>query len=421
MKTFFAEGYGCSLNISETEQTAGFLLGEGFKKVSNFKKADFVIINTCSVKQVTEQRMLSRIKFLFEEKKPSAKLFVMGCLASAQHDSVAKIDKRIIVLDNSLASLCRALGIREKDFSPEIVPLRERDFISIIPASIGCLGACTYCSAKIARKQLFSYSVESINSAFVSALKGNKLSRPAKEVWLTSQDLGCYGFDINSSLPRLLKRLLSNKGDFRIRLGMMNPNHFMKIKDELLELMKDERVYKFLHLPLQSGSDSVLKLMNRGYSVKDFVECVDYARKIFPNITIATDVIAGFPKESDADFSKTLKVLGSVRPDIVNISRFGKRKGTIAEKMTGQLLEGVKKDRTRVLTKFCNELFADKNKHLLGAELECLVSEKAKNGFNARTNEYNTVFVREGFGEFVLVRIEEVKSHYLVGKVLRVF
>ncbi len=420
MKSFFIEGYGCSLNIAETESAAGFLFENGFSKVDDFKKADFVIINTCSVKQTTEQRMISRIKFLFENKKSSAKLFVTGCLAGAQHESVAKLSKEIIVLDNSLASLCRALGIKEQNFSPKINPIKGREFISIIPASTGCLGACSYCSARIARKQLYSYSPKSINVAFVNALKKSKSSHASKEFWLTSQDLGCYGFDINSSLPKLLGVLLQNKGNYRIRLGMMNPNHFEKIKSNLLPLMRDERVYKFLHLPLQSGSNKILKSMNRGYSVNDFLKCVSYARKVIPSITIATDIIVGFPGETDSDFEKTLEVLKKVKPDIVNISRFGKRKGTPAEKMGGQLTEGEKKDRSRLLTKFCNDLFSDKNKHLVGKEVRCLVSEKAKNGFNARTDEYNTVFVREGFGKFVVARIEEVRTHYLIGKVIRI-
>jgi len=421
MKCFFVEGYGCSLNLAESEQIAGFLIENGFKKVDDFRLADFVIINTCSVKQVTEQRMISRIKFLFENKKSLSTLFVTGCLASAEHDLVAKINANIVVLDNSLASLCVALGIKVNNFSPMISSCKEKEFISIIPASVGCLGSCTYCSAHLARKELHSYDPKSIDLALKNALVGDKLNSPSKEIWLTSQDLGCYGFDIGSSVPKLLKLLLKNKGEFRLRLGMMNPNHFIKIRRSLLPLMKDERVYKFLHLPLQSGSDKILKLMNRKYSVGDFLECVKFARKFIPNVTIATDIIVGFPGETELDFKKTLAVLKKVQPDIVNISRFGKRKGTLAEKMSGQINEVEKKRRSKILANFCDELFAGKNRDFVGKDVCCLVSERTKNGFNARTNEYNTVFVREGFGCFVVARIEEVRAHYLVGKVIRTF
>ena len=419
MRSFFVEGYGCSLNISETESVAGFLRKSGFEQVSDFASADFVIINTCSVKQVTEQRMLSRISFLFQKKKLGAKLIVVGCLAAAQGGTVSKINKEIIVLDTKLSSLCRALGLPVKDFSPEIIPIKSHELISIIPISTGCLGNCAYCSARIARKNLVSYSQESICKAVENALSVSMSSSASREIWLTSQDLGCYGFDINSSLPNLLKEILKIKGDFRIRLGMMNPNHFIKIKEDLMPLFADKRLYKFLHLPLQSGSDKILSLMNRKYSVKDFVGCVDYARLQVSEITIATDIIAGFAGESEADFKKTLSILKKIKPDVVNISRFGKRVGTLAQKMSDQVSEQVKKDRSRVLTKLCDSIFEKKNKNVVGACFECLVSERANNGFNARTNSYSTVFVKSGFGEFVLVRITQLRKHYLVGDVVK--
>jgi len=414
VKRFFIEGYGCSLNISETEQIAGVLKENGFVSVNDFKHANFIIINTCSVKQVTEQRMLSRINFLLENKKPESKLIVSGCLASAQAESISDISKEIIVLNNSLSSLCRALGLREKEFSPEITPVKSKELISIIPISTGCLGSCAYCSARLARKQLHSYPVESINAGFKRAI-----SSGSKEVWLTSQDLGCYGFDINSSLPVLVKKLLENKGHFRIRLGMMNPNHFLKIKKELMPLFSDERLYKFLHLPLQSGSDFVLKSMNRKYLIKDYLSCIKFARKSVPKISISTDIIVGFPNESEKDFKKTLAMIKKIRFDVVNISRFGKRKGTIAESMTGQLTEEEKKRRSTLLNAFCDFGFFEKNKKLVGKEVTCLVSEKVNDGFNGRTNEYKPVFLEKGYGSFVKVKIIAAKPHFLRGKVLR--
>ncbi len=418
MRSFYTEGYGCSLNLSETEMINGFLVKNGFSPVNDFKKADFVIINTCSVKQVTEQRMLFRIKFLLKEKKLGAKLLVFGCLASAQHEMVEKISPQIIVLDNNLASLCSALKILPEYFSHKIIPIKSKEFISIIPISTGCLGSCTYCSARLARKELKSYPVESILHALRRAVNGEELNKPSKEIWLTSQDLGCYGFDIGSSLPKLLKEALKVNGTYRIRLGMMNPNHFMKIKEDLLPLMKDEGVYKFLHLPVQSGSNKILKSMGRNYSVKDFMECVNYARKIIPNITIATDIIVGFPNESEADFKKTIKLLEKIKPDIVNISRFGKRKGTYAEKMIGQLVESEKKNRSRFLSNVCRDFFIMNGKSFLGKEVLCLVLEKTKNGFNARTNEYKTVFVKSGYGGFVKARITQIRGHYFIGDIV---
>ncbi|VVB76547.1 tRNA-2-methylthio-N(6)-dimethylallyladenosine synthase [uncultured archaeon] len=413
MKSFFVEGYGCSLNIGETEQIAGFLRRNGFAFEPDFKKADFVIINTCSVKQATEQRMISRIKSLLGQKKSSASLIVFGCLASAQKELIAKISDELIVADTSLASLCRALKIKEQNFSPKIIPAKSKKFISILPISTGCLGACTYCSAHLARKELHSHSAESILSGMKSAL-----SLGSKEIWLTSQDLGCYGCDIGSSLPELLRELLKVEGDYRIRLGMMNPNHFKKIRKEMALLFRDERLYKFLHLPVQSGSDKILHAMNRKYSVKEFVECVSFARKNIPNVTISTDIIVGFPGENRADFAKTIAVLKKVKPNVVNISRFGKRKGTPAEKMPLQVLELEKKARSKTLAELCDSISLAQNKKLVGKKMVCLVSEEAKGGFNARTNEYRPVFVKKGFGDFAEIEIIEAKPHFFNGVVL---
>jgi len=413
MKSFFVEGYGCSLNISETEQVAGFLKENNFEQAKDFKEADFVIVNTCSVKQATEQRMIARICFLLENKKPLSKLIVMGCLASAQHETIQKVSKEIIVLDTSLASLCRVLGIKEREFSPEIIPVKSHELISIISISTGCLGNCTYCSSRLARKNLHSYSVESINFAFKKALDSG-----SKEIWITSQDLGCYGVDINSSLPKLLKELLKNKGNFRIRLGMMNPNHFLKIKKELMPLFSDERLYKFLHLPVQSGSDKLLKAMNRKYSVKDFVSCVEYARKIVPQVSISTDIIVGFPGESEKDFKKTLALVKKIRFDVFNVSRFGKRKGTLAAKMSRQVTDIEKKERSKYLADFFDKIALEKNEGVVGKEVICLVSEKVRNGFNGRTNEYKPVFLKKGFGNFARVKIILARAHFFEGEVI---
>jgi MiaB-like tRNA modifying enzyme len=369
MKTFFVEGYGCSLNVAETENIVGFFLENGFRRVFDFKEAEFVVINTCSVKSTTEQRMLSRIRFLLSQKKASAKLIVFGCLASSQKAFVQKISPELIVLDTKLSSLCSFLNLPLKDFSPEISSVSSSKFVSIIPVSVGCLGSCSYCSARLARRELSSYSIESIDFAFKKALSLGK-----KEFWITSQDLGCYGFDIGTGLPALLKVLLKNRGEFRVRLGMMNPNHFKKIRKELMPLFSDSRLYKFLHLPLQSGSNRILKSMNRMYSVKDFIECVSYARKFVPGLSVATDVIVGFPGESEKDFRETVALLKKVRPSIVNISRFGKRKGTVAEKFPLQLSEEEKKGRSRRLTVVCDGIFAEKNKKAVGKVLDCLVS-----------------------------------------------
>jgi len=356
--------------------------------------------------------MLSRIRFLFKKKNPSAKLLAVGCLASTRRKTIQDISDEIEVLDNDLASLCKAMKISSRCFSPKIIPVKAREHISILPVSTGCLGSCTYCAAHLARKDLHSYPVEEISRAFAHALLGSK------EIWLTSQDLGCYGFDIGSSLPKLLRELLKTPGSYRIRLGMMNPDHFKKIRAELMPLFKDERLYRFLHLPVQSGSNRILKKMGRHYKSGDFAECIRYARAKVPEITISTDVILGFPGETEGDFQKTLSIISRTKPDVLNIARFGKRPGTVAAKLLGQLSEAERKKRSRIVSEFSAALFLEKNKSLVGKEFSALVSERARNGFTARTQNYRPVFVSSGFGEFARVRIDKAYPNFFKGTIL---
>ncbi len=412
MKKFFLEGYGCSLNISETEKIDEFLEKNNYKRTNEIKDADFIIINTCSVKQVTEQRMLSRIEYFLFNKKESSKIIVFGCLAAHKNKELIKKFPTVFVCDTSLESLCSVLNIKKSSFSPKILGKKSNPLISIIPVSIGCLGDCTYCATKIARKNFCSHSIQEINFAFKSAI-----SSGSKEIWLTSQDLGCYGFDIKTNLAELLKVLLKNKGEYRIRLGMMNPNFLKKISPELIPLFSDERLYKFLHVPVQAGSDRILKLMNRGYRSKEFIDLVKLFRKKVKGITFSTDIIVGFPTESKNDFEKTLSLLKKTTPEVVNISRFAKRSGTKAAIFSGQLSEEVKKDYSRKLTKFCDEYMLVNNKKMIGSKVSVLVSEKKSDIlFVARTNNYRPVNVDFGYSSFVNVEIIEAYSHFFKGK-----
>ena len=412
LKKFYLEGYGCSLNISETEKIDDFLEKNNYKRTNKIKDADFIIINTCSVKQVTEQRMLSRIEYFLSNKKESSKIIVFGCLAAHKNKELTKKFPTVFVCNTSLESLCAVLGIKKLLFSPKILGKKSNPLVSIIPVSIGCLGNCTYCATKLARPNFKSYSVNEIDFAFKNALESG-----SKEIWLTSQDLGCYGFDIKTNLVDLLKVLLKNEGNYKIRLGMMNPNFLKKISADLIPLFSDERLYKFLHVPVQAGSDRILKLMNRGYKSKEFIDLVKSFRKKVKGITFSTDIIVGFPTETKKDFEKTLYLLKKTTPEVVNISRFAKRSGTKATSFSGQLSEETKKDYSRKLTKFCDEYMLINNKKTIGSKVNVLVSEKKSDIlFVARTNNYRPVNVDFGYSNFVDVEIIEAFPHFFKGE-----
>ncbi|MFH1256124.1 MAG: tRNA (N(6)-L-threonylcarbamoyladenosine(37)-C(2))-methylthiotransferase, partial [Candidatus Diapherotrites archaeon] len=328
---FFVEGYGCSLNKADTEAIKGFLQQNGFTQ-GTINNSDYVVVNTCAVKEQTENRMLKRIRELHAlSKKKEFRLIVFGCLPKISGKKISEISKKIVQLPPSLESLSKFFHLPEQPFSPSIAQARSNRFISIIPICRGCLGSCTYCSVKQARGPLKSYSIASLKKKFAQAVK------EAPEVWLTAQDLACYGKDIGSSLPELLQELLSVEGNYRVRLGMMNPAHLKPIANEMLECFQDKRLYKFLHLPVQSGSGKILKAMKRDYSPRDFLLLVKKFRSKVKGLTLSTDVIVGFPGETEKDFNATVSLLEKVKPGICNISRFGARPNTPAEKMPQQL------------------------------------------------------------------------------------
>ena len=208
-KTFFIEGYGCSLNKAETEQIAGFLESSGFQIVSKPEKAGTIIINTCAVKEPTENRMLARIKHLKKISKKNSRLIVFGCLSKINPKKISEISGDIIKIGPNLEELAKELNIKETAFSPRVKQKHSSKFVSIIPIARGCLGNCAFCATKNARGSLKSYSPAELKKKF---FRETKIPR---EIWLTAQDTACYGLDIGTSLPNLLRQFLKSKKKFQ--------------------------------------------------------------------------------------------------------------------------------------------------------------------------------------------------------------
>ncbi|RLG71241.1 MAG: hypothetical protein DRO04_00200 [Candidatus Iainarchaeum archaeon] len=406
----YVEGYGCSLNQADTAAIKALLKKNSCEFV-NAEKADIIIINTCAVKTPTENKMLRRIKELEAIKKKEAKIIVFGCLPKIHPEAVRKIDKSVILIGPKLEDLCRFFGFAEKGFSPNMDMEYENKLVATIPIARGCLGDCTYCCVKNARGKLKSYKVNEIKDGVRKALQ-----KGAKEIRLTAQDVGCYGFDIGTNIVELLGYVLEIEGEYRIRLGMMNPAHVIDIKKDLADMLREERVYRFLHLPVQSGSNKILKLMNRAYSAEDFIKLVEFLKNKVRDITIATDIIVGFPYEEEEDFRRTVELLETVKPDITNVSKYGVRPRTLAAKFK-QVDPKIKKFRSSVVSKLALRLSYENNKMLVGRKGKILVVEKGcKGNFVGRMQNYKPVVIRENrIGEFVGVEIVEAHPCYLEG------
>ncbi|RLI41021.1 MiaB/RimO family radical SAM methylthiotransferase, partial [Candidatus Bathyarchaeota archaeon] len=315
----YLKSFGCSANLADGEVLAGCLADAGYKLTDTVKEADVLIYNTCAVKGPTENRMIEILKRVPKDKK----LIVAGCLplinferlrrevrfdgvvGPAAGDKIVDVVKR--VLNGERVIFLKEAA--ENKPSLNLPRVRLNPLIGIIPISYGCLGSCAYCCVRFARGRLRSYGVQEI----VDRVEKD-LASGVREFWITSQDTACYGIDIGTNLAELLEALCNIHGDFRIRVGMMTPNGAEKILEDIIQAFKDEHIFKFIHLPVQSGDNHVLKLMRRQYSVEGFKELVKAFRRSFPEITLATVVICGFPGETGEAFNRTQRSIEEVRP-----------------------------------------------------------------------------------------------------------
>jgi MiaB/RimO family radical SAM methylthiotransferase len=237
-----------------------------------------------------------------------------------------------------------------------------------------------------------------------------------REIWLTAQDTSAYGLDHASNLVELLTQLCQVKGKFWIRVGMMNPTHVLPLLPELIDVYKNPKIFKFIHLPVQSGDNKILRMMNRKYTVTEFKHIVARFRKVFPYITLATDVICGFPGETEEAFKETCSLLHAINPDAVNISKFYSRPNTPAENML-QLKSHVIKQRSKRLSQLVHHLTYQRNETWRHWNGEVLVDEKGREAsWIARNYAYKPLVLQtpsQLLGHFINVRVTKVHSTYL--------
>lgn len=407
------------MNRSDSQIMETLLLKAGWTRVSKPWDADVLILNTCNVKTPTEQRMIHRANVLSQY----GPLVAAGCMAKSQPELLRPYSK-VLVAPRSLEMIVEAASLALKGGRGEFLGWKrvdkasyERepiDLIGIAPVAEGCLGSCTYCITKLARGNLTSFPKESI-----AGRVRDFLMKGAVEIWLTAEDMGVYGWDIGTDLPSLLEDLVSIDGNFRIRVGMITPNFALKMMDRLLNSFRSEKIYKFFHLPVQSGSNRILKLMGREYTREEFISLVRKIRERYPDSTISTDIIVGFPGESDDDFNETLKVLEVTEPDVVNLSRFGPRPKTPAASLP-QLPVDLVKERSKEASKLIESIKERRNERFVGEEVIVLASEVTPKGTQGRTQSYKPVALGDVEpGYFYEVLVDGFKGNYLIGKVIR--
>ena len=413
----YVETYGCTANKSDERLLLGLVQQKGHHIVQSLNDADVLVLLTCTVIGTTEQRMLSRLKEFHKTKK---KIIVTGCMPAVQADLIYSVVPQASLLPSQYIQYINDII---QGNNPPLVETKKTALpkyydTTIAPILIaeGCRLSCSYCITHFARGTLRSFPAEEIITDVCSALK-----QGCTEIQLTAQDTASYGLDTGTDLGALLNRISTLDGTFRIRVGMMNPTTAQKNRTSIISGYQHPNIYNFLHLPVQSGDDTILQKMNRGYTVKQFTDLVHHFRTAIPTLTLSTDVIIGFPSETDEQFNHTMRLLQKIRPDVINITRFSARPLTTAKKMNGRVPTDVVKVRSRQATEICSRLSLEKNKEHLGKTSAVLVTEQGKKKtVMARTDSYKQVVLIEPvpLGSFVHVKIIDATATYLVGKLI---
>lgn len=426
----WVEGYGCSASMADSEMIRGLLKSAGYEVAAKQSEGALNLIVTCSVKDATEHKMVGRIKSLTESGKP---LVVAGCLPKAEREKVEllspsasllgphSIERSADVVGSAFAG-SRLVALEDSISDKVNIPrVRVNPVVSIVEIASGCMSECTFCQTKLAKGWLRSYRMGDI----MRQIRSDVVEGGCREVWLTSTDNGCYGRDIGSDLVELLKTCCSIEGDFKIRLGMMNPMYLPEMLNRLVEVFhENDKLFKFLHIPVESGSNSVLRKMKRGHTARTFLDAVQSFRKKIPKMTISTDVIVGFPTETEGDFQATLDLLEKAEPDIVNSSRYGARPGTESAKWKRERVSSqVAKERSGRLHILARKIAKKRNSLWQGWQGEIIVDEIIGKVAQGRNYAYKPVVLTGSPAQFSLgdqkrVQVYDFSNFSLKGRVI---
>lgn len=417
----YIETAGCAFNVSDGEAMAGVLARDGFRIESEPSRADLVILNTCTVKNRTFLDFRKRLRELRGSASPGSEraVVIAGCIppayaGSAWLESLSTIGPDSV--DRISEVVRETLGGRTVHARPGapgrpgarsgLPTIRRNPVVEILPIARGCLSGCAFCQTRISRGRLVSFPPERILDQARRAL-----GEGVRELWVTGQDTGTWGMDTGSSLPSLLRALLALEGDFRVRLGMTSPQWVTPRLSDFIEIFDHPKMFRFFHVPIQSGSDAVLRRMRRQGSVAEFEAIHRAFTARHPEGSFLTDLIAGFPGETPEDFDATLGLTGRLGLPGINVSRFSARPGTPAARLA-PLASDVVSARTRELSKAVREVAADYHRARIGRRYPVLIDGHTVEGRSqGRTEGYRPVLFEEWLPLGARVEAEIIRSN----------
>ncbi|MBZ4682921.1 MAG: tRNA-2-methylthio-N6-dimethylallyladenosine synthase [Fusobacteriaceae bacterium] len=429
--------YGCQMNVNESAKIKKLLENDNYEVIEDIYDADVVFLNTCTVREGAATQIfgkLGELKSIKEKKDNNMVIGVTGCFAQEQGEELAnKFDYIDIVIGNqNIAKIPKAIeDITNNDLKhviftdneDELPPSLEADFENGFSASIaityGCNNFCTYCIVPYVRGRERSVPMNEI----IEETK-KFVNKGYKEILLLGQNVNSYGKDLNNgeNFAKLLEELNKIEGDFWIRFTSPHPRDFT---DDVIDVIaKSEKITKSVHLPLQAGSTRVLNLMNRGYTKEEYIALANKIKEKIEGVALTTDIIVGFPYETEEDFLDTLDVVEKVKYDNAFMFMYSKRSGTKAAEMDGQIDDNIKKERLQRLINLQNECSKENSNEYKGKIVKVLVegpSKKNKEVLSGRTGT-NKIVLFEGDmslkGTFVNVEITETKTWTLYGKLV---
>ena len=429
--------YGCQMNHHDSEKISYLLENLGYEKENDIEKSDFIIYNTCLVRENAELKVYGQLGALknLKRKKPEMIIAVCGCMmqtGDARATIISKYKHVDIIFGTknisrlpSLISRHRSTGevivdIEEEDILDDDTPInREHPFIAYVNIMTGCNNYCTFCIVPYARGKEISRTPESI----ITEIK-ELANKGYKEITLLGQNVNSYGKTLRPkvSFPELLKMVNEVEGIERIRFLTSHPKD---CSDELIEAIANlDKVCENIHLPFQSGSNRILKDMHRVYTREHYLDLIRKLKKKVPNITLSTDIIVGFPGETEEDFNDTLSLVENVEYDQGFTFLYSIRKGTKAAEMNEQIPHDIKQERFQRLIDTMYNIFYKKNKECVGKTYEVLVEGISKNNseiLTGRTRGYKLVHFKGGkrnIGQLVNVKITGHNSFALEGELV---
>lgn len=431
-KKIYVETYGCQMNVADTEVVLGVMNGVGYSPTNEAADADLILVNTCSVRDNAEQRAHQRVSELKEHKRrnPEVLIGVLGCMAERLRttlieknnlvdlvvgpDEYRKLPK--LVEDAYAGQRGIAVKLSRVENYDDITPLRTEGISAWISVMRGCDKFCTFCVVPFTRGRERSRTLKSV----VDEVR--KLSEQGfKEITLLGQNVNSY-HDGENDFADLLRSVAEVDRTMRIRYTTSHPKD---MSDKLIETMAThDNICKYVHLPVQSGSNRVLKLMNRTYTIEHYLGLMEKIRSAMPGVSFSTDIIAGFPTETAEDHQMTLDVLKAVKYDGAFMFKYSPRENTKAWEMGDDIPEELKAERLNEIITVQEEISFNLNQQLIGEAVEVLVerdSSRSSDDLLGRTDtNKKTLFPREDakVGEYRRVKIERTNAHTLFGKLI---